>query len=397
MNDLGGENPGVGASAESAENAVAVHDEAASVAHPASGASISLPTGQTFRPDSLLRGGGVKFVNKMRNVGWIAGFAQPLDDSTILLQQTNNIETAIRVKINTERYTASKLAGRALTVQFHVRGYRDQHGPQAGVHAIALDRPSVLDLPAEKVWLSGFGKSPEHLKALREMAREGFSPFDEHGRVKAEFAPYLAEGATPESEQPIDPRVYKFVQAVRMFGDLLEVSGGVVDSRLGRGQNYVTIAGFVDAKAYVRPTEHRPGYGLLLIRQHADPNENIPVRVTDERAMALMQNPKLREGMAVVIDGTIRRKVYPKDDAPQEVASAHTYIECGSRDIKPAVFGRDILETPLWWGEIHQRLLAQKAEREARKALAAQAQAAQSAPKPQPSESSAGAIVFEGI
>ena len=110
------------------------------------------------RPRQLLRG-GLKYVNDMLNIGWIAGFAHTLDQRTFLLQQNNNLEHALRVAVDPARYDTKRLARRPLTVQVHIRGTRDEHGPQAVAHCIGIEHPNVMDLPAQKVWLAGFGTS----------------------------------------------------------------------------------------------------------------------------------------------------------------------------------------------------------------------------------------------
>jgi hypothetical protein len=315
------------------------------------------------RPRQLLRG-GLKYVNDMLNIGWIAGFAHTLDQRTFLLQQNNNLEHALRVAVDPVRYDTKRLARRPLTVQVHIRGTRDEHGPQAVAHCIGIEHPNVMDLPAQKVWLAGFGTSPDKIKLLRGMAREDFSPFDADGNLKPEYAEYVRKDAKPGDAEVLDKTVQSYVDAYKYFDDVIEASGGVVDSRLGAGQNYVAIAGFVEAAAFVPPTEHRQGYALILVRQHADADESVPVRVVGRKAQAVLN--RVKEGAPIMVEGTLRRKVYPRDDDPSQIASAHTYIETPGA-VAIAKFGQDMLSIPSWVGEIRKRLIDRAAQAKARR------------------------------
>lgn len=312
------------------------------------------------RPTSLLRDRGLRFVNRMRNVGWLAGYCAPGDDASFLLQQTNNIEQALRVSIDKRFIQQTRVVGRPVMAMVHVRGYIDQHGPQVGLHCVELNKPSVLDLPIDTVWVSGFGQGKDAAKILAKLGRENFSPFDSEGNLREEFRTYIKSADAEAGTYELDERAKSFLKAHEMFGDVLAASGGVIDSRLDRGQNYVSVAGFVDSKAYVPETQHRKAYGLIMLRQHEDQAVNIPVRVTGRMAKAYIE--KVSEGSPVLIEGSVRRKVIPNDDG--EIVSAHTYIE--TVRIAGAQVDKDIMNpVPDWWMTIRERLVARRSARKA--------------------------------
>jgi hypothetical protein len=312
------------------------------------------------RPSSLLRERGLRFVNKMRNVGWLAGYSQPGDDRSFLLQQTNNIEQALRIEVSERHAKLTRLAGRPLLVMVHVRGYRDEHGPQIGLHCVEMNKPSLLDLPIEEVWASGFGQNKEATKILSRLSRSNFSPFDDKGEIRPEYHQYIVSADAGTGEYELDDRAKNFLQAHSMLGEVLEASGGVIDSRLDRGQNYLSVAGFIDSKAWIPATEHRREYALLMLRQHEDSERNIPVRVVGKMAKAYFQ--KVREGSPVLIEGSARRKVIPDDQDTTKIKSRHSYIE--ATRVSPAQVEQDIL-TPLpeWWSQIRDRLIAERSAR----------------------------------
>ena len=147
----------------------------------------------------------------------------------------------------------------------------------------------------------------------------------------------------------------EYVKAMRMLREVMDASGSVVDSRLGAGQNYISVAGFVDSKALVPATEHRQEYGLIMVRQQRDPDENIPVRLRGPKMRVFLD--KVKEGQPVLIEGSLRRKIIPDDQG--NVVSSHTYIE--TRALRGAQFGSDITATPDWWMEIRERLMQRAA------------------------------------
>jgi len=335
-------------------------------AQPRHGAS-----GAARRPLSLLREKGLRYVNRMRNVGWLAGYCLPGEGNQFLLQQNNNIEHALRIQSDGRARDLSKSAGRPLLVRVHVRGARDEHGPQAQLHCISVDNPSYLDLPSDSVWASGFGDGKAGLKVLSEMARANFNPFDENGEIRKEYKQYIKVTDAEARTFVLDERAKQFVQAQQLLGDVMQASGSVIDSRLDRGQNYISIAGFVDAKAWIAENDYRSGYALLMVRQHEDQERNIPVRVTGKQANAYYK--RIEEGSPVLIEGSARRKVIP-DDAGN-IVSHHTYIE--TKRVSPARAQEDILyPLPEWWMTIRDRLLARAQSRQAEAAAQVAARAA---------------------
>ncbi len=312
------------------------------------------------RPAALLRERGLRFVNRMRNVGWLAGYSAPGDATSFLLQQTNNIEQALRIQVNKKYVNVTKVVGRPLMAMVHVRGYRDQYGPQVSLHCIELNKPSILDLPIDTVWVSGFGRGREASKVLAKLSKSNFSPFDANGEIREEFRQYITQADASTGAYEIDERAKSFIKAHEMFGDVLAASGGVIDSRLDRGQNYVSVAGFVDSKAWVPATQYRKEYGLVMLRQHENQDDNIPVRVIGRMAKAFIENVK--EGAPILVEGSVRRKVIPNDAG--EIVSSHTYIE--TTRLAAAQADQDILNpTPDWWLTIRDRLVARSSQRAA--------------------------------
>jgi hypothetical protein len=346
-------------------NSEDVGGESQSQAPNQAASSAGAPQGKNRRPSSLIKDRGIRFVNKMRNVGYLAGYSAPGDGQSFLLQQNNNIEHALRIQVNPKHVDVRRVAGRPLLLMVHVRGYRDERdGPQLAIHCIEIDKPSILDLPVDDMWVSGFGgkstTGKDAAKILNKLGKDGFSPFDANGEIRPEFREHIAHADSSTGEFELDSKAQAFVTAYKMFGDVLAASGGVIDSRLDRGQNYISVAGFVDHKAYVPETQHRKGYGLIMLRQQRDQEANIPVRVTGSKAQLYIKN--LSEGQAILVEGSIRRKVIPNDAG--EIVSAHTYIE--TPRVAAAILDQDILNPiPVWWSEIRERLVAARQERRA--------------------------------
>ncbi len=298
----------------------------------------------------------LNYVNCMLNMGRVAGFSVSSDGNGFMLQQNNNVEHALRIRVESGRLNAANTVGRPMTVTVHVRGYRDEHGPQMAIHYLKDERPSILDLPMERVWAAGFGGIGA-ASALRKLASDGFTPFDADGKIKAEFAAYIASGDETGFELTKEAR--DFVNASRVMSEIAEISGGSAGVRGSAGLNFIKAAGFVDAFFRVPPTKHRKEYGMILLRQHADRDACIPVRLTGAQAMKTLANIKI--GMPIMVMGNMRRKVIPDDD--NNIVSAHTYIE--TTRISAAQFGVDILlPLPAWLAELPKREAIERERRQ---------------------------------
>lgn len=338
---------------------------------PAAGNSKSRDGGKKGgRPGSLLRQHGLRFVNRMRNIGWLAGWSSPCDEHSFYLHQTNNVEQALRIEVP-ERYkfltTASRNpTHRPVLAMVHCRGYRDKDGPQIALQCIELDRPSMLDMPIESVWASGFGKGRDAAKILGRIAKADFSPFDKEGNIREEYKEFIDvhpsdEGKGEHAKQfALTERTQRFLEAHSMLGEILDVSGGIIDSRLDRGQNYVSIAGFVDAKAWKESDGYRSSYGLIMLRQQENQDENIPIHIVGRMAKPYFEH--CAEGAPILIEGSARRKVIPSDDDPAVPKARLSYIE--AERIELPVMSKDImLPPPEWWSTIRDRLIARRAAR----------------------------------
>jgi hypothetical protein len=299
----------------------------------------------------------LNYVNCMLNMGRVAGFSVSSDGNGFMLQQNNNIEHALRIRVESGRLNVAATVGRPMTVTVHVRGYRDEHGPQMAIHYLKDERPSILDLPMERVWAAGFGGIGA-ASALRKLASEGFTPFDADGKIKPEFAAYIASG--DELGYELTKEARDFVNASRVMSEIAEISGGSAGVRGSAGLNFIKVAGFVDAFVRVPPTKHRKEYGMILLRQHADRDACIPVRLTGAQAMKTLASLKI--GMPIMVMGNMRRKVIPDDN--NNIVSAHTYIE--TTRISAAQFGVDIiLPLPAWLAELPKREAAERERRQA--------------------------------
>lgn len=343
--------------------------DAAEAANPAIGVTRPPPdradAGEKKRdrkPTGLIRAKGLQFVNNMRNVGWLAGYTHPGDGNSFLLQQTSNIAQSIRVEVGEKYLRLTKAVGRPVLVTVHARGYTDaDNRRQLSLHCVGIDKPSMLDLPVEEVWASGFGHGAKAAKMLNELSRNNFSPFDKNGNLRPEYEEHIEAGDVA-GEFALDDRARSFMLAHQMLGDVLSASGGVLDSRLNRGQNYVSVAGFIDGKAWIDDSEFRRSYALFTIRQQQDESLDIPVHVIGKMAKAFYMRAKV--GSPVLIEGSARRKVIPNKDDPSKIDHTLTFIETDK--VLGATMEHDILSPmPGWWSDIRDRLLALKAERAA--------------------------------
>ncbi len=310
------------------------------------------------RSSGAPRGHVMHYVNRMRNVGKVAGFVVDAGKTYFILQQNNNIEHALRVEVNTKnpKYAdPRRLIGKPVSVKLHVRGYRNEDGPQVAIHCIDHDNPSIFDLPIEKVWASGFG-GVDAAKNLRKMASKGFTPFDEMGNVRPEYAEYLSK-SDDSGDFEIDPSARDFIESMRVIDEVISISGGVVSSRSRAGQNYFSVAGCVDACVMIPPNEFRQGYGLIMLRQHESQEFNIPVRVTGSMAAAYIG--RLPRGYPALVEGSLRRKVVP--DADGNIVSRHVYIE--TKKISPATSGDILNGLPDWWKGIPEHTRKERERR----------------------------------
>jgi single-stranded DNA-binding protein len=105
--------------------------------------------------------------------------------------------------------------------------------------------------------------------------------------------------------------------------------------------------------------------------QQANSEVNIPIRIVGRKAQAVLN--RIKEGTPIMVEGILRRKVYPRDDDPTMIASSHTYIETVT-GVAIAKYGQDMLSIPSWVAQIRQRLLERAEQAKARRAALHQAQ-----------------------
>lgn len=293
----------------------------------------------------------MRFVNSMLNVCHLVGFARQVTKTGYLIQQVDNPEQSISVRVPTGFRLPAE--GSMIDATCHVWGERINDEPNCFLTVVASEAASVRSIPAIVAWRSGS-------KAAKT---DDFQPFLPTGQLKKDIAERLAKGdRTAEGEQ--------------IVLDIMAASGNKLDTRLGEHNNKVLIAGIVDLKRFVEPNEHQKhGYGEVYIRQHGDRSKLIPVRIYDDDVRSILSHTT--RGLAVYVEGQIRMKVLPNDQGDIR----HRNLHIRTKDLKTATQGKHILETPDWWSAFATELREEHDSRKeaVRKLEAARLAAAQTA------------------
>lgn len=274
-----------------------------------------------------------RYVNGMLNVSYLTGFVRNPQEWGFYLQQTNNIDSMIPVRVKANmRVPADKTP---VTVLAHIFGERNAQGvPNVVARAYDIQKPSVRSMPALTAWVRGGGK---------ESDAEDFRPFVTGAGIKPKL--------TDEAAQHVESGE-SFTDDEQIMRDIIEATRGRLDTRLGDNANVVQIAGFVDSMMWVEPNEFQSnGYGAIMLRQHEDTDKNIPVRLYSPAAKTIMKNVTV--GLPISVAGQIRMKVIPDDKNPGEkIANMHVRIA----DVYRVERDKDIKETPDWWASMRDRL-----------------------------------------
>lgn len=310
---------------------------------------LSVRRGKSSANEEIQMGISYQHVNGMLNVAYLTGFVRMPTGNTFKLQQNNNLEHAIEIRVRPGLAVPKEYM--PITAICHIRGF-GQHEfvgtpnyQSAYVEAVDIRRPSTRAMPATTTWVMGGARGGDD-----------FKPFGVEGRMLNELHEQTDNNEGNLSEQELI--VMKMLDATRgkLDGNKRSNSGGIV------------LAGFIDSLAYIPPNEHRDGFGLVHIRQHENPDQNIPVRIAPEKARAVLKS--VAEGSPVKLAGRIRRKVIL--DEPGNIQGHVTFVE--TNDLSGAVKDVDIRGEFPWWKAILDRVIAaKKAAREERMARAATA------------------------
>lgn len=289
----------------------------------------------------MLKSGGsrvsvaYKYVNSMLNVAYITGFVRRPEGRTFLIQQKNestNLDHAIPVLVGDDIKVPREFT--PITVTCHVYGRKEPGGflRTAELRVIDMRTPSTRSMP---LWLAWNASMPDGV------AKDGFNPFKVGGSLKPEY--------TGEPDPENDP-----------LRQILEATRGRLDTRLGENANVVMVAGVIEGVTYIRPTEHQAGYIAALIRQHADPDQCIPVRIYSDKPKAHLSSVVV--GAPVKILGQARVKLLHADPEkpgdPPVVVGRQLYIRSGEFSVvrRPTdEYPGDIRTEPDWWKEMVAR------------------------------------------
>lgn len=282
----------------------------------------------------------LKYVEQMRNIGYLTGFVRHVNklgketwhsrqiknENYFLLQQTSNLEQSIPIYLpEGVPLPANKSP---VTVAIHAFGHTD---PVTGeqtvrIRSLNIARPSIRAMPASMVW---------NLNANRKFGDDDFNPFGKGGVLREE----IKAGVESESEDS------DYSDSERAIQDMLESSNGRLDTRLGKNANVMMVAGFLDSFRKFLPDEHRVNtYWDLSLRQHEQSDRNMPVRVYTPDMKGL--GSQLKRGMPVAITSQVRVKVTPNDDK-DGLPEGTVYLR--TDDVQAANRVQDILAVPLWY------------------------------------------------
>lgn len=249
----------------------------------------------------------------MLNTSYLSGWITKFDGDVFRLQQNNNPEHALAIKIDDADRIKSeirKLEGHPITIGVRVSGTRDEHGAQCELIADKIYAANRSDLPPPRIQKQGGGTLDSFL--------------------------FADEDEEDESEVPADALSTQIMRSV------LEATGNHIDTRFSSNSNCAALAGFIKSVQYVRPTEYRHGYALALVQQEVNENRAIPVRI--RTAHGITTAMKLVQGMPVLVFGRLRRKVIPDDFG--RIVSTHSYVETPTLyRARPEV---DIQTVPTW-------------------------------------------------
>jgi len=266
-----------------------------------------------------------RFVNGMYNIAWVAGYMRDLETEgnkllAFRVQQTNNLNHAIPVRLATPRPKASYFDTIPIGVDVHLFGRRLDNGERiVEARAINIDAPSVKALPGLDAWTKT-----------------------------------LPPGAPTDSFRPNE---------------------GPSSQRDRPPMNSVILAGFVLAAAMARDEAGRVQSDclIILLQQHEDDSQAVPVRVYGRFARTFLE--LVGPGQPLLIKGSLRVRVKqvspPEFDEHGNVVRLaqvvkYPYIHCS--DLKVTTLAEGYIRTmPTWAQERLRRVLELRAAKASRR------------------------------
>ena len=309
-----------------------------------------------------------KFIGKMLNVAYLTGFVREVDKEarTFKLQQNTNAEHCLTIQVSKEgRLPATR---EPVTVTAHIFGRITEHPEQpvvaagtdesgegdtaspkakperrmmrvADIRAIDISQPNKQSMPTHVAWLGlGAGKGKTTILPKGARRDETFAPFDQDGELKKEVSSQVADPATSKDES------VQQMQSVMM--DIFEATGSL-NSKLGQNSNVVFVAGMVQQVVIVPKDKYRKKeYISMLIRQHTNPDQCIPVRYEPDGGLSMSHYIKeAKLGYPVKVVGQMRVKVIQNEAG--DVIGHSCYVRC-QHLLTPTVL-KDIMGLPDWW------------------------------------------------
>lgn len=280
-----------------------------------------------------------RFVNRMMNIVYMTGQVRhnPDNPRQFFIKQTAN--PALDVPIELPPDFVRPPADALRTVIAHVRGRTSEYGQTAVAEVISVTQSSIINVNPMTNFLLGYAK-----RIPKDKMPEGML-YNAAGQLKDEFLNQIKaiEELSPQERAVIE---------------LYEEQTGKMRGRFDSNSNVVLLAGVVDRFAYVPPNAHqRHGQGMILLRQHKNLNEMVPVRLVNNKATFILE--KLRRGAPVMIKGRLRRKVMPTPDGAG-ILSDLVLVETDM--ISPADQTHILPPPPAWYVDYLKRDTAAPAE-----------------------------------
>lgn len=273
---------------------------------------------------------GYAFYGGMLNAGYMTGFARRIegDDQSFVIQQTNDPRISLPVFVEERNVSLpkdtmpTKVIGRFIGEKT-VDGYRIVR-----FKAITLDRPSLRELPNRLAWE----------KPLIDNINDSFKPFFD-----------------PNDDEEVSNSIFR-----------------KSDKKSGRPcVNVARLAGYVESFAYEKPSEpsKRDDCLYIALRQTANPDESIPIRVYGRFAVSL--KAQLHIALPIFIEGfyRVKRENHGTPEAPDYRLVPYIFTST----IKVAT-PADIKVRPAWWSGMLDRTVRMSRERMAKNGQTTQAE-----------------------
>lgn len=322
-----------------------------------------------------------KYIGSMLNVAYLTGFVREVDKvaRTFKLQQTSNTEHSLTIHVPKDARIPSNQE--PVTVKAHIYGNivnapvdpalatqdpQAEKQPakqirEAEIRAFEIVQPNKLSMPTHVAWFglgAGKGKTTILPKGMKRDTT-GFNPFSEDAELTQEVAQKLDDGAK-------DGAIAEMEQVIR---DIIDATEGRIDSKLGKNSNVVFVAGMIQDIVIVPKNQYRKHeYISMLVRQHKDPDQCIPVRIEPDSSLPLSEFVKdAKKGFPVKVVGQMRVKIIQNEAG--DVIGHTCYLRC--HQLLTPFLLKDIKFFPPWWKEFAETLQAGKqARRERLEALA---------------------------